>query len=198
MPEGVLSPSSVVIQNQSTGQVLGSQTGFMVNVDRRKLPILTLGNVDPVGFGRGFRIISGVIDYVILNKDLFLEILYDMNDGSAIGTQSDKKPSEIIVTKQEYDVYNAMENKLTGETNDTSDTTYKLGGVEMFKKIFPTTLDMLPPIDYLVYGIDTNGNVTGMLIKKMEFTSTSYAVTVNDVAIAQRAEWVAEQITPWQ
>jgi len=49
----------------------------MVNVDRRKLPVLALGRVDPLGFGRGFRIISGIIDYVILSADLLLEITQD-------------------------------------------------------------------------------------------------------------------------
>jgi len=50
----------------------------MVNVDRRKLPVLALGRVDPLGFGRGFRIISGIIDYVILSQDLLLEIMGDV------------------------------------------------------------------------------------------------------------------------
>jgi len=46
----------------------------MVTVDRRKLPILSLGRTEPLGYGRGFRIISGTIDKVILEKSLLLEI----------------------------------------------------------------------------------------------------------------------------
>jgi len=34
-----------------------------------------LGNKEPVGFGRGFRIISGMIDYVALKQDILFEIL---------------------------------------------------------------------------------------------------------------------------
>jgi hypothetical protein len=36
----------------------------MVSVDRRKLPILALGAKEALGYGRGFRLISGVMDYV--------------------------------------------------------------------------------------------------------------------------------------
>lgn len=62
----------------------------------------------------------------------------------------------------------------------------------------PISLDMLPPLDIIVYGVDeTTGQITGMLIKGLEFTSTSYVATVNDVALAQRAEWVAKMVTPW-
>jgi hypothetical protein len=36
-----------------------------------------------------------------------------------------------------------------------------------------------------------------MEILGLEFTSSSYAVTINDVAVAQRAEWVARSVLPW-
>jgi len=64
MSEFALSPSNVVIAVADTGKVIGTATNFVVNIDRRKLPILALGTTEPIGYGKGFRIISGMIDYV--------------------------------------------------------------------------------------------------------------------------------------
>ncbi len=182
-----LSPNQVVIALQATGNVIGSATNFMVNVDRRKLPVLALGRVDPLGFGRGFRIISGIIDYVILSKDLLLEI---------VGDQGDSYTAEVIVSGSEYDMYNNVENSIYPGDDDSQDTEFSINQ-QTFRKMKATSLDMLPPLDIIVYGIDEAGNQSGMEIKGLEFTSSSLVATVNDVALAQRAEWVARSITPW-
>ena len=185
-----LSPNQVVIALQETGKVIGSATNFMVNVDRRKLPVLALGRVDPLGFGRGFRIISGIIDYVILSADLLLEITQDQS-----GTTVKYSP-EVIVSGSEYDMYNNVENSIYPGDVDSQDTEFSINQ-QTFRKMKATSLDMLPPLDIIVYGIDEAGNQSGMEIKGLEFTSSSLVATVNDVALAQRAEWVARSITPW-
>ena len=195
-----LSPNQVVIALQETGKVIGSATNFMVNVDRRKLPVLALGRVDPLGFGRGFRIISGIIDYVILSQDLLLEIMGDViketevtKDGKKTTVKEFQSPVEVIVSADEFKMQNVIEDALYGElANDT----YEINS-QTFHKIRATSLDMLPPLDIIVYGIDETGNQSGMQIVGLEFTSSSLVATVNDVALAQRAEWVARSITPW-
>lgn len=183
-----LSPNQVVIALQKTGNVIGSATNFMVNVDRRKLPVLALGRVDPLGFGRGFRIISGIIDYVILSKDLLLEI---------VGDQGDSYTAEVIISNGEYEINDPIEDTIYPTLqNDSNNTKYTINS-QTFYKIKATSLDMLPPLDIIVYGIDEQGNQSGMQIMGLEFTSSSLVATVNDVALAQRAEWVARSITPW-
>lgn len=180
-----LSPNSVAIALLDTGKVMGSQTNFMVNVDRRKLPVLALGRTEPLGYGRGFRIISGIIDYVILNQDLLLEI----NEGL-------ENVGEIILADEEFEKWNPIENALYNDTDDSANKEYDVEGVK-FRKMKPTTLDMLPPLDILVFGVDEDGQFSGMAIYGLEFTSSSLVATINDVALAQRAEWVAQRITPW-
>lgn len=180
-----LSPNSVAIALLDTGKVIGSQTNFMVNVDRRKLPVLALGRTEPLGYGRGFRIISGIIDYVILNQDLLLEI----NEGL-------ENVGEIILADEEFEKWNPIENALYNDTDDSTNKEYDVEGVK-FRKMKPTTLDMLPPLDILVFGVDEDGQFSGMAIYGLEFTSSSLVATINDVALAQRAEWVAQRITPW-
>lgn len=180
-----LSPNSVAIALLDTGKVIGSQTNFMVNVDRRKLPVLALGRTEPLGYGRGFRIISGIIDYVILNQDLLLEI----NEGL-------ENVGEIILADEEFEKWNPIENALYNDTDDSTNKEYDVEGVK-FRKTKPTTLDMLPPLDILVFGVDEDGQFSGMAIYGLEFTSSSLVATINDVALAQRAEWVAQRITPW-
>lgn len=180
-----LSPNSVAIALLDTGKVIGSQTNFMVNVDRRKLPVLALGRTEPLGYGRGFRIISGIIDYVILNQDLLLEI----NEGL-------ENVGEIILADEEFEKWNPIENALYNDTDDSANKEYDVEGVK-FRKMKPTTLDMLPPLDILVFGVDEDGQFSGMAIYGLEFTSSSLVATINDVALAQRAEWVAQRITPW-
>lgn len=195
-----LSPNQVVIALQATGKVIGSATNFMVNVDRRKLPVLALGRVDPLGFGRGFRIISGIIDYVILSQDLLLEIMGDViketevtENGNKTTVKEFQSPVEVIVSADEFKMQNVIEDALYG--NPANDT-YEINS-QTFHKIRATSLDMLPPLDIIVYGIDETGNQSGMQIVGLEFTSSSLVATVNDVALAQRAEWVARSITPW-
>jgi hypothetical protein len=157
----------------------------MINIDRRKLPVLALGRTEPLGYGRGFRIISGMIDYVVLQNDLLKEIYDD----------SDKKISEIILANDEYETWNPIENAFYNETSD-NDKSVDIGGAKYYK-IMPTTLDMLPPLDIIVYGVDENGEPSGMIITGLEFTSSSLVATINDVALAQRAEFVAKSVTPW-
>ena len=181
-----LSPNQVVIALKDTGKVIGSQTNFLVNVDRRKLPVLALGRTEPLGYGRGFRIISGIIDYVILEQDLLLEL-----------TDGLENAEEILLHNEEYEKWNPIENALLNETED-NDTVYEIeNGAIKYYKMKPVTLDMLPAIDIVVYGMDENGKVSGQIIYGLEFTSSSLVATVNDVALAQRAEWVAKSITPW-
>jgi len=36
-----------------------------------------------------------------------------------------------------------------------------------------------------------------MVIYGLEFSSNSFVATVNDVALAERAEWVAKSMIPW-
>ena len=204
MQETPLSPTQVVIALQASGKVIGSATNFMVNVDRRKLPVLALGRVDPLGFGRGFRIISGIIDYVVLEKDLLLEIM----NGLKTFTTEDKpavngvKVNQTVVSSGEFELMDPIEDALYGTdyaniSADTNNLKFDVGGTATYRTVYPTSLDMLPPIDIIVYGIDDAGKGTGMLIKGLEFSSSSIVATVNDVALAQRAEWVARQITPW-
>lgn len=186
-----VSPGNVVIQLKNNGKVIGSQTSFMVSINRQKLPILALGRTDALGYGRGFRVISGIIDYVVINQDMLKEIVDDYGDGLG----------EYVTGVDEYDVWNEIENSVYGESNNNDDQLGSLtsGSATLYKfnKIKPVTLDMLPPLDIIVYGIDDDGKASGMIIYGLEFTSSSLAVTINDVAIQQRAEWVATKITPW-
>ena len=195
MATSPVSPGQVVIALKENGKVIGSQTNFMVNVDRRKLPVLALGRTEPLGYGRGFRIISGIIDYVIIDKDLLMEILEDMS--------LDKIGEIYAMSDQEYQDWNPIENtivkKITNsEDNDSGEkkTFQDMEGVNIYK-MTPYLLDMLPPLDIIVYGADETGQISGMIIYGLEFTSSSLVATVNDVALAQRAEWVAKSMTPW-
>jgi hypothetical protein len=157
----------------------------MVNIDRRKLPVLALGHVDPIAYGRGFRIISGIIDYVILTKDLLLELTEKM----------DSNVGEVVVSQDEYDLYDPVQDFVYGDHEGGTITVNDANGnpVLTLRTMKPVTLDMLPPIDVIVYGVEEEtGALSGMLIKGLEFTSSSYVLTVNDVALAQRAEWIAK------
>lgn len=184
MPEySTLSPNNVVIQLLENGHILGAQTNFMVTVDRRKLPVLQLGRVEPLGYGRGFRLISGVIDKVVLEKSLLLEVVENTSDAY-----------EVVVADDEFNVFNPIEDFLYGDPeNSELQIEHK-----KFYKMKPISLDMLPPIDIIVYGINEDGRQSGQVIYGLEFTSSTLVATVNDVALAERAEWVAKSILPWQ
>lgn len=190
-----ISPSDVIIANADTGKVIGHCTNFVVNVDRQKLPILQLGNKEPVGFGRGFRIISGMIDYVALKQDILFEILgtYDID-------ATNKNKYETVQTADDIKKYNDVISSVAGVLGLEGYETNPLGKEQPlsgFSSTIPYALDMLPPLNLLVIGVNDNGNASYLKIKGLEFSSSSFVITLNDVAMAQRAAWIAKSYEPW-
>ena len=196
-----ISPSDVIIANADTGKVIGHCTNFVVNVDRQKLPILQLGNKEPVGFGRGFRIISGMIDYVALKQDILFEILgtFELKDADSI------KKIETVQTAEDIKKYEEVISSVAGvlkikDYYETKAETKALGKTQPlsgFSQSIPYALDMLPPLNLLVIGVNDNGNASYLKIKGLEFSSSSFVITLNDVAMAQRAAWIAKSYEPW-
>lgn len=191
-----ISPSDVIIANADTGKVIGHCTNFVVNVDRQKLPILQLGNKEPVGFGRGFRIISGMIDYVALKQDILFEILgtFELKDADSI------KKIETVQTAEDIQKYQEVINNVAGVLKIKDYETKALGKTQPlsgFSQSIPYALDMLPPLNLLVIGVNDNGNASYLKIKGLEFSSSSFVITLNDVAMAQRAAWIAKSYEPW-
>ena len=196
-----ISPSDVIIANADTGMVIGHCTNFVVNVDRQKLPILQLGNKEPVGFGRGFRIISGMIDYVALKQDILFEILgtFNIKDDNTIYDDQIKK-LETVQTAEDIQKYQEVINNVAGALGISGYTPQKLGDTQPlsgFSSSIPYALDMLPPLNLLVIGVNDNGNASYLKIKGLEFSSSSFVITLNDVAMAQRAAWIAKSYEPW-
>lgn len=191
-----ISPSDVIIANADTGKVIGHCTNFVVNVDRQKLPILQLGNKEPVGFGRGFRIISGMIDYVALKQDILFEILgtFELEGADSI------KKIETVQTADDIKKYEEVINNVAGALGIKGYTPSALGDTQPlsgFSSSIPYALDMLPPLNLLVIGVNDNGNASYLKIKGLEFSSSSFVITLNDVAMAQRAAWIAKSYEPW-
>lgn len=191
-----ISPSDVIIANADTGKVIGHCTNFVVNVDRQKLPILQLGNKEPVGFGRGFRIISGMIDYVALKQDILFEILgtFELKDADSI------KKIETVQTAEDIKKYKEVISSVAGVLKIKDYETKALGETQPlsgFSSSIPYALDMLPPLNLLVIGVNDNGNASYLKIKGLEFSSSSFVITLNDVAMAQRAAWIAKSYEPW-
>ena len=191
-----ISPSDVIIANADTGKVIGHCTNFVVNVDRQKLPILQLGNKEPVGFGRGFRIISGMIDYVALKQDILFEILgtFELEGADSI------KKIETVQTADDIKKYQDVINNVAGALGIKGYTPSALGDTQPlsgFSSSIPYALDMLPPLNLLVIGVNDNGNASYLKIKGLEFSSSSFVITLNDVAMAQRAAWIAKSYEPW-
>ena len=191
-----ISPSDVIIANADTGKVIGHCTNFVVNVDRQKLPILQLGNKEPVGFGRGFRIISGMIDYVALKQDILFEILgtFDLSETNQV------KKIETVQTADDIKKYEEVISSVAGVLKIKDYETKALGKTQPlsgFSQSIPYALDMLPPLNLLVIGVNDNGNASYLKIKGLEFSSSSFVITLNDVAMAQRAAWIAKSYEPW-
>ena len=194
MSEFALSPSNVVIAVADTGKVIGTATNFVVNIDRRKLPILALGTTEPIGYGKGFRIISGMIDYVQLKQDLLIEILKAFKNSD---TDTTYTVDPTVYDVAHTNISESIESLLGVDIGDANaDITISDVGYNLYKTT-PYTLDMIPAFDVIVYGISEEGESTYMKINGLEFASSSMVMTINDVAVAQRAEWIARSVTPW-
>ena len=183
-----ISPTDVILtlKNGSDWVVVGTATGISVSIDRRKIPLYALGYVDPMAIGRGTRLISGVIDFVVINLSAVKEI-FDAVKGS----------TQIYITELEEDVREGMTNKQEQQVTLTSDTKVTVG-----YSINAQFLDELSDIDIYVYGVPeapgNNKQAAYMKLVGVEFLSVDWALTMNDVAAAERATFIAKHWVPWQ
>ena len=62
--------NAILVFSKGTESVkVGTATSISVTSSRNKLPVYTLGHVDPVAWGRGRRIIVGAVYDVFMQKD---------------------------------------------------------------------------------------------------------------------------------
>jgi len=78
----------------------------------------------------------------VLEKSLLLEVVENTSDAY-----------EVVVADDEFNVFNPIEDFLYGDPeNSELQIEHK-----KFYKMKPISLDMLPPIDIIVYGINEDG-----------------------------------------
>ena len=190
MAEGVtkvpISPSDIVVAITYDGEtvIIGTATGISVTVDRRKIPIYALGYVDPIGIGRGTRLITGIIDFIAI-KTSAVKILYDKFGNTA----------KVILTNQEANSTNRTTGATSKKIDNISDAYYEAPIKH---------LDELPPVDIYVLGVseaadpDSNKHSAAMMkLEGVEFVSADWAISSDDVAAAERVSFIAKHFEPW-
>ena len=46
--------------------IIGTASSFTIGISRNKLPVWVLGKIDPMGYGRGTRLITGILNDVLV------------------------------------------------------------------------------------------------------------------------------------
>lgn len=161
------------------GIVVGEAAGITVSATRRKLPVYTFGTVDPRGYGRGVRSVSGVLDYVSLNGQLIDKILK-------------QKGFNIYVPETRADYASIVGLRGSG-------TKVNITGAEQaqFEQVPVWYADELPPLDWLIVGMNEYGKKAMMKLFGVEFLNSDWAISLDDVSSAERLVFVARTYQPW-
>lgn len=161
------------------GIVIGEAAGITVSQTRRKLPVYTFGTVDPRGYGRGVRSVSGVLDFVSLNGQLIDKVLKE-------------KGFEMYVPETRADYATIVGLRQPG-------TRVEIQGAEeaRFEKVSVWYADELPPLDWIVVGMNEYGKKAMMKLYGVEFLNSDWAISLDDVSSAERLVFVARTYQPW-
>ncbi len=176
------------------GVEIGTAMSISLSSDRVKQGVWTFGTVAPRAYGRGIRQIAGELENVSIKYSLVEQLL-----NSDFGEQHwiVKKMAEIGPAEGE----NATQDFYKEYTAADGDKWANKSAVEGYgadwQAVKPIYLDELLPLDIVCVAVNEFGSIAKMSILGAEFTSSIWAMTVQDTASIERCAFVARDYTPW-
>jgi len=167
--------------------VIGTGTGLVLDVTRDKRPAYTFGSVDPRAIGRGVRQITGMMNAVNIKTSVVFEIMSQTNETISMLVEKD----EVEEGSTEKLSRGFQDYKLDGSWQPR-----EYGGHWLSADVKPILLDELPPVNLVLIGMNEAGLSTKMAVNGVEFTSVQWAITMDDVASAERVSFIARSYQP--
>jgi len=167
------------------GIVIGNLNGVSFSTTREKSPVYTMGNVDPVAFGRGKRGHAGSLIFTNFNK----EALGEVKEKSLAKNDASQR---LLYYRKTTDVPAAGKSILLEQTyeGDLSG----LGGLELAKANYN---DQLPPFTITLSSMNEHGSITVMAILGVELINEGSGVSIDDITTETQMTFVARAIIPW-
>ncbi len=175
-----ISGTDIVVYLEDT-QIIAARS-IRVNVTRAKQPVYVHGTANPLGFGRGHRLITGIMESALI---------YQAN----ISEWFKQKQAE--VGYEHYALGDVRNMDVLKDLYGAGDEAGKIAGTFAVNKYKPLFLDELPPIDITVVGVNELGKTATMRIYGVEFTDYTTSTAVENVINVETLSFVAVHFEPW-
>lgn len=169
------------------GKAIGSASGITFNIQRDIRPNYKLDSINPTSLKKGITIISGQIEFTIINQSVLSEL-----EEHAQGKDTWRR-----FNYDETAGVSGIDNQITNKTQLTKDL---LRG--LFKKSTKLMMiDELPPVDLYIYNIEANDDevtesglnkkISMMKLQDLEFLNYSFNTSIQDIIGMESASFLA-------
>lgn len=167
------------------GIVVGNVNGVSFSTTREKVPVYTMGSVDPVSYGRGKRGHAGSIIFTNFDR----HALYDVKAAA----KSSNKALEYY--RKGTDIPSGGRSKaLDGAGFDITNFN-ELGASKLEEANYS---DQIPPFTLTLTGQNEYGSTMVMAILGVELINEGSGVSIDDIVVETQMTFVARAILPWR
>ena len=169
------------------GKAIGSASGITFNIQRDIRPNYKLDSINPTSLKKGITIISGQIEFTIINQSVLSEL-----EEHAQGKDTWRR-----FNYDEDAGVSGIDNQITNETQLTKDLLRGL--FEKSTKLM--MIDELPPVDLYIYNIEANDDevtesglnkkISMMKLQDLEFLNYSFNTSIQDIIGMESASFLA-------
>jgi len=179
--------SDVIISIDQT--MIATATSLSYSVSRRKLPVYTFGSVDPKAFGRGVRLINGVLDNVVISGKSIQRVLDEKMKEMGPIFISDK--SDLVLYEQA--LANMFGEDFPFKKEEIQDNEGNTFAIKMPSAVH---LDQLLPVDIIMLGASEKGKFVKTVINGAEFTTHRTTISMDQTTMVERVEFIAQSNKP--
>lgn len=166
------------------GIVLGNVNGVSFSTTREKVPVYTMGSVDPVSYGRGKRGHAGSIIFTNFDR----HALYDVKLASKQTQRS------LQYWRKGTDIPAGGRASILGPDFDVTDLS-ALGASTLDDANYS---DQIPPFTLTLTGQNEYGSTMVMAILGVELINEGSGISIDDIVVETQMTFVARTILPWR
>lgn len=162
------------------GVEIGNATGLKFQTQRQKTPAWVFGAVNPIGFTRGYRMITGILSEMYIS-------------GQSVRS-SIEKFEETHVYRPISDTMRMEQSTIQGGTFTKEEIEGIISRVKHEPILF---LDELFPFDLIIVGADEFGNIAKVEILGCEFNTEGTQINMsNSNSVIGAAQFIARNASP--
>jgi hypothetical protein len=172
------------------GEPIGTIQALSYAVQREKGPVYVMGRVDPLSFSRGKRGIAGTMITLMLDRHPLYRTPFSLMRAVIDKDEIYASPADLNNAEPPLDDLNALADSPPIPAQDLS------ANFQVTAPLF--YFDQLPPMDFVVVGVNEYGSAATMRIYGAEFLNEGSGYSVDDMVIENQMTYIARTILPWQ